>query len=109
MRVMPHTFGFLDGKRRAGNAGGSPAGMYNCQNGRILYESECEIVFFKQKLHYWSSSTLLNYFLLTFLPKITIFRSATKGQPFFQSYSSKPAGMGLILITVTPRTQDPAL
>ena len=29
--------------------------------------------------------------------------------PFFQSYSSKPAGMGLTRIATTPRTQFPAL
>jgi hypothetical protein len=39
-----------------GSAGGSPAGAHNCRNGRILDESEREIVFLKQKFHYWGSS-----------------------------------------------------
>jgi hypothetical protein len=46
----------LAAKRRAGSAGGSPAGVYNCQYGRISDEPECEIVFSKHKFHYWLSS-----------------------------------------------------
>lgn len=54
-------------------------------------------------------SKAFRYFFWTPLPKITSCFPVTRGQPFFQSYSSNPAGIGFTLITVAPRTQEPAL